>query len=114
MRYLGQAAFFLTFLAAGLAFVLSARRGWGPGRLLGESWPLMVLVAVLVLISMGAGWIFVRLARPVIDQLLDELPGEHPFYIWEEGADSARWMCSWDTTESDVDALLAAVRSAVG
>jgi len=57
MRYLGQAAFFLTFLAAGLAFVLSARRGWGPGRLLGESWPLMVLVAVLVLISMGAGWI---------------------------------------------------------
>ena len=63
MRYLGQAAFFLTFLAAGLAFVLSARRGWGPGRLLGESWPLMVLVAVLVLSSMGAGWIFVRLAR---------------------------------------------------
>ena len=29
MRYLGQAAFFLTFLAAGLAFVLNVRGGAG-------------------------------------------------------------------------------------
>lgn len=62
MRYLGLAAFWLTLAAAGLAFYLSARRGWGPGQLLGESWPLMVLVAVLVLVSMGVGWMFVRLA----------------------------------------------------
>ena len=60
-----------------------------------------------------ANGVFVRLPVPVIDRLLAELPGEHPFYIWEEGADTARWMCSWDTTESDVDGLLAAVRSAV-
>jgi threonine aldolase len=60
-----------------------------------------------------ANGVFVRLPQPVLEQLLDELPGEHPFYTWEEGPDSARWMCSWDTPESDVDALHAAVRSAV-
>src|SRR5690606_160589 len=64
MRYLGQAAFFLTLLAAGLASVLSARRGWGPGRLLGESWPRRVLGAVPVLTRMGGGWLCGRLARP--------------------------------------------------
>ncbi|BAS26042.1 hypothetical protein [Limnochorda pilosa] len=63
MRYLGEAAFWLTLLAVGLAFYLAAGRGVGPGRLLGESWPLMVLVAALLTASMGLGWLFVRLAR---------------------------------------------------
>lgn len=63
MRYLGEASFWLTLLAVGVAFYLSASRGLGPGRLLAESWPLMVLVVVVVAVSMGAAWLFVRLAN---------------------------------------------------
>ncbi len=31
------------------------------------------------------------------------------FYVWDESAGEVRWMCSWDTTEDDVDAFAAAV-----
>jgi threonine aldolase len=31
------------------------------------------------------------------------------FYVWNERTDEVRWMCSWDTTEDDVDGLAAAV-----
>lgn len=60
-----------------------------------------------------ANGVFARLPGPAIDRLLDELPGEHPFYRWPDGEDVVRWMCSWDTTEADVDALITAVRAAV-
>ena len=45
--------------------------------------------------------------------LLAELPGEHPFYIWDEASGEVRWMCSWDTTEEDVDAFVEAIATAV-
>jgi threonine aldolase len=32
------------------------------------------------------------------------------FYTWDEGTGEVRWMCSWDTTEEDVDAFAEAVR----
>ena len=60
-----------------------------------------------------ANAVFASLARPAIDRLLAELPGEPPFYVWDEAADEVRWMCSWDTTPEDVDALAAAVSQAV-
>ncbi len=31
------------------------------------------------------------------------------FYIWDERTGEVRWMCSWDTTEDDVDTFVAAV-----
>lgn len=34
------------------------------------------------------------------------------FYEWDEGAGEVRWMCSWDTTEEDVEAFAADVRAA--
>ncbi len=40
---------------------------------------------------------------------MDELPGEHPFYIWDEEANVVRWMCSWDTSEEDVNGLLSSI-----
>ncbi len=58
--------------------------------------------------------VFVRLPRPAIDALLADLPGDHPFYVWDEGEDVVRWMCSWDTTPEDVEGLLAATRRALG
>jgi threonine aldolase len=35
------------------------------------------------------------------------------FYVWDERSGEVRWMCSWDTTEEDVDAFAADVRAAV-
>lgn len=51
-----------------------------------------------------ANAVFVRFAeREAIDRLMARAPGEHPFYFWDEPANEVRWMCSWDTTEEDVD-----------
>jgi len=36
------------------------------------------------------------------------------FYDWDERRGEVRWMCSWDTTEEDVDTFAAAVEEAVG
>jgi threonine aldolase len=52
--------------------------------------------------------IFARLDRPAIDSL----QAQFDFYMWDEHRDEVRWMCSWDTTEEDVDGFLAAVREA--
>ncbi|HEY6797209.1 MAG TPA: beta-eliminating lyase-related protein [Kineosporiaceae bacterium] len=35
------------------------------------------------------------------------------FYEWDESTHEVRWMCSWDTTERDVDTFAAAVRETV-
>lgn len=36
------------------------------------------------------------------------------FYTWDEARGEVRWMCSWDTTEEDVDAFARAVEEVVG
>ncbi|CAM3992366.1 threonine aldolase family protein [Janibacter anophelis] len=33
------------------------------------------------------------------------------FYFWDETTGQVRWMCAWDTTESDVDRFVEAVRA---
>jgi threonine aldolase len=38
------------------------------------------------------------------------LQRDWPFYVWDEVIGEVRWMCSWDTTEEDVDGFAAAVR----
>jgi threonine aldolase len=43
------------------------------------------------------------------------LQQEFRFYVWDEHTSEVRWMCAWDTAESDVDAFAAAiVRVAAG
>ncbi|MDA0138292.1 beta-eliminating lyase-related protein [Solirubrobacter sp. CPCC 204708] len=44
----------------------------------------------------------------------EELQREFKFYVWNEHTGEVRWMCSWDTTEEDVDAFVAAVKNVVG
>jgi threonine aldolase len=39
------------------------------------------------------------------------LQAEFPFYVWDEARHEVRWMCSWDTTEADVDAFGALIRT---
>ena len=53
--------------------------------------------------------VFAKLPPAVIG----ELRRDFPFYVWEEDANEVRWMCSWDTTEEDVDGFAVAVRGAL-
>ncbi len=58
---------------------------------------------------------------PVVNSVFATLPAparvrlqeEFDFYEWDENIGEVRWMCSWDTTEGDVDEFVAAVRAAV-
>lgn len=54
-----------------------------------------------------ANAVFVRLPETAIEALMGELPGDHPFYVWDQSTGVVRWMCSWDTTPGDVESLLA-------
>jgi len=67
-------------------------------------------------LGLGAGRIHgVELARPVQANgvfavlpaaVTTALQADWPFYVWEEATGVVRWMASFDTTESDVDAFL--------
>jgi threonine aldolase len=43
--------------------------------------------------------------------LADAVRAQFPFYTWDEGTGEVRWMCSWDTTEQDVDGFVAALQA---
>lgn len=43
----------------------------------------------------------------------DMLRRQFAFYVWDEQTGEVRWMCSWDTTEEDVDEFAVAVRDAL-
>jgi threonine aldolase len=45
--------------------------------------------------------------------VIPSLQREYPFYTWDESAGEVRWMCSWDTTEEDVEGFATAVRDAL-
>ena len=44
----------------------------------------------------------------------DRLRQSFRFYDWNEAAREVRWMCSFDTTEDDVDAFIAAIKRELG
>jgi threonine aldolase len=52
--------------------------------------------------------VFAQLAHEAIA----ELQRDWDFYTWDEGIGEVRWMCSWDTTEEDVEEFARAVRAA--
>ncbi|MDX6730236.1 MAG: threonine aldolase [Baekduia sp.] len=45
-------------------------------------------------------------------ELADAVRAEFPFYTWDEATGEVRWMCSWDTTEDDVQQFAAALERA--
>lgn len=45
----------------------------------------------------------------VPDGVADRLRSEFAFYDWDATKNEVRWMCSFDTSEDDIDALLAAI-----
>ncbi len=42
---------------------------------------------------------------------IEPLQAAYPFYVWDEARHEVRWMCSWDTTEDDVDSFVGLVRA---
>ena len=60
-----------------------------------------------------ANGVFATLPGEAIQRLGDALPASLPFYVWDEVAGTIRLMCTWDTTEDDVDGLVAALAAAV-
>lgn len=56
-----------------------------------------------------ANGVFARLPRHVVEPLQ-----QHSFfYVWDEEGPVVRWMCSFDTTEDDVDSFAAALRALI-
>jgi threonine aldolase len=43
-----------------------------------------------------------------------KLQESYRFYMWDYATGQVRLMCAWDTTEADVDGMLAAVKSVLG
>jgi threonine aldolase len=60
---------------------------------------------VTVLRPVQANQVFAVLPREVTDRLRKRFR----FYVWDDKTGEVRWMCSFDTTEEDVDAFAAAV-----
>lgn len=56
-----------------------------------------------------ANAVFVNLPTTVAS----ELASRHGFYVWDEPSGLVRFMCSWDTQDGDVDALVASVTDAL-
>ncbi len=56
-----------------------------------------------------ANGVFPRLPADAAERLLTAHGEEFPFYPWPYEPGLVRWMCSWQTTEDDVDRFAAAV-----
>jgi len=66
-----------------------------------------------------ANGVFAWLPDPAIDGLLETMPGDPPFHRWPsservEGSSLIRLLCSWDTSEADVDELAGAIADCLG
>lgn len=51
---------------------------------------------------------------PILPEAVTErVQSDFRFYVWNQATGQVRWMCSWDTTEQDVDGILASLRAAL-
>jgi threonine aldolase len=57
-----------------------------------------------------ANAVFARLPH----EAAERLQKRYRFYFWDEPAGDVRWMCSFDTTEEDVDGFVTALREEMG
>jgi threonine aldolase len=65
------------------------------------------LPGLTIPLPVQANGVFPILPREVSERLMEKFR----FYFWDEATGQVRWMCSFDTTEADVDAFVAAVRA---
>jgi threonine aldolase len=65
---------------------------------------------VVLAYPVEANGVFVAMP-PVVTEAIQ---AQFPFYVWDEATGVVRWMCSFDTTEEDVDALVDLVAEVMG
>jgi threonine aldolase len=99
----------VVFLEPGLAegFEYLRKQSNAMARLLAER--VRELPRVRITRPVQANAVFAVLPQEAIVALLERFD----FYVWDEAASEVRWMCSWDTTEEDVEEFAAAVAEAV-
>ena len=56
-----------------------------------------------------ANAVFPELPEAVANKVM----ADYRFYVWNQATGQVRWMCSWDTTQEDVDGILTALRRAL-
>ena len=59
-----------------------------------------------IMYPVQANSVFVKLTNKVWNALLND----YFFYLWDEEQDVVRWMCSFDTTEDDINNLIQALK----
>lgn len=47
------------------------------------------------------------------EHVANKIMADYRFYVWNQATGQVRWMCSWDTTQQDVDGILAALERAL-
>ncbi len=98
----------LEALLAGDLWLRSARHANTMAARLAEG--VRSVPGVEILYPVQANAVFARLPKEVSERLQKR----YRFYFWDERAGDVRWMCSFDTTEEDVDGFVAAVREESG
>jgi threonine aldolase len=83
--------------AAGNANAMAARLAAGVGE------------ALTITQEVRANGVFAILPPGAAERLQQDFK----FYVWDEHTGEVRWMCSWDTTEEDVDAFVDAILGVV-
>ncbi|MFF8712790.1 threonine aldolase family protein [Streptomyces sp. NPDC015184] len=94
----------LEALLAGDLWLRNARQANAMAQRLAEG--VRAVGGVEILHPVQANAVFARLPHAVSERLQERFR----FYFWDEAAGDVRWMCSFDTTEEDVDAFLLALK----
>jgi threonine aldolase len=71
---------------------------------------LRALPGISITQEVNANGVFAIFPRPIIAPLQND----YPFYVWNESIHEVRLMCSWDTTEDEVEQFVNRVRELVG
>jgi len=64
---------------------------------------------VKIVYDVEANGVFARIPKKAIARLQNR----YFFYVWNEADSVVRWMCSWDTTEADIDEFVTYLRQVV-
>jgi threonine aldolase len=67
------------------------------------------ITGVKIVYRVEANGVFAKIPR----RSISELQKRYFFYVWNEDQSVVRWMCSWDTTESDVKQFAEFVRRTI-
>ncbi len=68
------------------------------------------IAGVKIVYKVEANGVFAQIPRRVIAKLQKR----YFFYVWDEKRSVVRWMCSWDTTESDVKQFVEFLEQKIG